>query len=458
MRTRRGAGPVAAVATAVVLALGMGGCAASDADQGGAGGDGLGVHLYGSDGNMSSAFGEAAVKQPLKDHADALAGMKGTTPLTRLTDDFKKRIRAVDPSLADYVYGAEAYDAVVIAGLAAETARTTDPTVIAKYINGVTASGTVCESVKACLGLIRDGRDIAYRGVSVRRSGFTDVGEPSTASYGTVSFDRSGHIDSGKTEYVGAGDEKNETKVPSPPPPGAKAPKVGTGLKIGGLLPHTGGLSFAGPALFAGARLGVNELNDAGGVLGQKVDWVDGDDGTSPTVAAATVDRFIAAGVDVIIGASASGVSLAVLPKVIAAGKLMISPSATSDALTKFDDHGLFFRTSPPDVLQARALTDIIFRDGTQRILIVARDDAYGAGLQHNVAEDLKSAGVKAANVKLFSYPAKDQYSDQEAAALFGPLIKAIKAFNPSGVLVISFEETAQIIKAMLDGGIKLHD
>jgi hypothetical protein len=60
--------------------------------------------------------------------------------------------------------------------------------------------------------------------------------------------------------------------------------------------------------------------------------------------------------------------------------------------------------------------------------------------------------------VKLLSYPAKDKYSDQEVAALFGPLIKAIKSFNPGGVLIIGFEESAQIIKAMLDGGIKLHD
>jgi ABC-type branched-subunit amino acid transport system substrate-binding protein len=364
-------------------------------------------------------------------------------------------MRSVDPNLVDFVYGGEAYDAVVIAALAAEIARTTEPTAMAKYVNGVTVSGTVCDTVLACLSLVHDGKDIAYRGISLRRSGFTDAGEPSTASYGTLNFGRDNHIDDGKTEYVGAGDEKTETKGPSPAPAGSRSPKV-PALKIGGLLPHTGGLAYAGPPLFAGARLAVNEINDAGGVLGQKVEWVDGDDGTSPQVAGATVDRFIASGVQVIVGAAASGISLAVLPKVVAAGRLMISPSATSDALTRADDRGLFFRTSPPDLLQAKALGDIIMRDGGQRILIVARDDAYGTGLQHNVDGDLKAAGIKAGNLRLLTYPAKDQYPDKDLKAMFAPIAKTIKSFNPDGVLVIGFDESALVIKAMLNAGIKL--
>src|SRR5262249_11347873 len=144
------------------------------------------------------------------------------------------------------------------------------------------------------------------------------------------------------------------------------------------------------------------------------------------------------------------------LPKVVAAGRLMISPSATSDALTKADDHGLFFRTSPPDLLQAKALGDIIMRDGLRRIVVIARDDAYGSGLERNVDADLKAAGFQATGIQLFTYPAKDKYSDQEAKAIFAPLAKSIKAFNPHGVLIIGFDESALVIKAMLDAGVQL--
>jgi ABC-type branched-subunit amino acid transport system substrate-binding protein len=450
MRARRSAGRVA-VATAVVgFLLGVVGCGkngpADTEDTGG-------VRLYGSDGNMSNSFAAG-----LKDHPGVLAGMKGTAPLTRLSEDFKRRLKTVDPSIVDYVYSAETYDAVAVASLAAETARTTEPTAIAKFVNGVTASGTVCETVKACLSLIHDGKDIAYRGVSIRRSGFTDAGEPSTASYGTLNFGRNNQLDDGKTEYVGAGSESSETKQPSPPPPSTKPVKSPQPLKLGGLLPHTGTLAGSGPAMFAAAHLALNDVDDAGGVLGQKVEWLDGDDGTSPQVANVTVDRFLANGVDVIIGASGSGITLSVLQKVVAAGRIMISPSATSDALTPAPDKGLFFRTAPPDTLQARALTDIIMRDGGQRLLIVARNNPYGTGLQKGVEANLKAAGAKGADIRLVTYPDNDQFTDKDVSAIFGPVAKAIKSFNPHGVLIIGYDESWMVVKAMLDAKIKLRD
>jgi ABC-type branched-subunit amino acid transport system substrate-binding protein len=448
MGARRGA-----VAATLAVLIAAAGCGSGDGQ-----GPGLaesangGVRLYGSDGNMSNSFGDG-----LKDAPGVLNGMKGTTPLTPLSEDFKRRVRAVDAGLADVIYAGEAYDAVVVPALAAEIAKTTEPTTVAKYVNGVTVDGTVCETVRACLELIHAGKNIQYRGVTLRRSGFTDVGEPSSASYGTLTFGRDNHIDDGKTEFVGAGDESAQTKQPSPSSSGKVKGSVAA-LKIGGLLPHTGSLAIAGPPMFAGARLAVREINAAGGILGQDVIWVDGDDGTSPNVAATTVDRFIDNGVQVIIGAGGSGVSLAVLPKVIAAGRLMISPSATSDALTKFDDHGLFFRTSPPDVLQAKALADIVMRDGSQKVLVVARDDSYGTGLQRNLLANLTTAGIRSGNVSQITYKAKDKYdAGADLPSIFAPVARSIRQFAPDAVVIIGFEESALVIKAMLTANVRLH-
>ena len=46
----------------------------------------------------------------------------------------------------------------------------------------------------------------------------------------------------------------------------------------------------------------------------------------------------------------------------------MISPSNTSAALSKADDAGFYFRTAPSDVLQARAIADMIMRDGVRKV------------------------------------------------------------------------------------------
>jgi ABC-type branched-subunit amino acid transport system substrate-binding protein len=227
-----------------------------------------------------------------------------------------------------------------------------------------------------------------------------------------------------------------------------------TPLKFGGLLPHTGALASAGPPIFAGARLAVQEINEAGGVLGQPVEWLDGDDGTSVQIAAATADRFIAAGVQVMIGPAASGVSAAVLPKAVAAGRILFSPSATSEALSQVDDKGLFFRTAPSDRLQARALADIVMRDGAAKVVIVAREDDYGNGLRSGVMTDLTSAGIKPGSVRLLSYKVKEKYDAADQNTVFKPLAKTIKQFAADAVVVIGFEESALLIKALKAEGV----
>jgi ABC-type branched-subunit amino acid transport system substrate-binding protein len=412
------------------------------------------VRLYGSDGNMINSFGEV-----FKDQPGLLNGMRGTTPLTPLAESFKSRLKSIDPSLTDYSYAGEGYDAVVIAALAAETARSTDAPQIAKYVTSVTtraADGVDCDTPKDCLDALRAGKDIAYRGFTLRRGGLTDRGEPSTAMYGTLSFSRGNRIDDGKTEYVAAGDDGTVAKDPAAPPAGAPRPPTRpvTPLKIGALLPHTGDLAIAGPPLFAAVQLAVREVNEAGGVLDEDVQYLDGDDGTDPKVASATVDKHIAAGVQVIIGAAASGISKAVMPKIVAAQRVMISPSATSDELSTLDDKGFFFRTSPPDTLQSKALADVIMRYGAQRVVLIARNDSYGIGLRDQVAAELKTAGIKADKIKIMQYEVRDEYKLDQ----FTGQAKDISGFNPDSVLVIGFSESANVIKALASTGMKFHD
>ena len=53
-----------------------------------------------------------------------LAGMRGTTPLVDLGDEFKDRLLETDPELKDFNYAAESYDATVIIALAVAKANT----------------------------------------------------------------------------------------------------------------------------------------------------------------------------------------------------------------------------------------------------------------------------------------------------------------------------------------------
>lgn len=408
------------------------------------------VRLYGSDGNMLNSFGDE-----FKDRANLLDGMKGTTPLTPLSPDFRSRLLAVDPKLGDYLYAGETYDAVVISALAAQLAGSTSPASIARQINGVTTRGRTCDVLPQCLALARSGIDIEYRGVSLRRGGFTDAGEPSTATYATLHFDDGGRVDDGKTEYVGAGNESATTrKVPPQAKPRSEGSGSGAPLKIGGLLPQTGDLALANPPLAAGAALAIKEINQAGGVLGQSVVWIDGDDGTNPRKARATVRSHIEAGVHVIIGAGASGISREVLPDVVNAGLVLFSPCNTDAGLSTIDDKGLYFRTAPSDILQGRALADVILRDGPNKIALVARKDSYGEGLQANVRTELERVGIPADRMKLLTYVPPDEPGAPPLDFTEGA--ETIKEFGADAVLVIGFGESAQVIKAIDQAGIQL--
>ncbi|MGI5524871.1 ABC transporter substrate-binding protein [Micromonospora sp. CA-259024] len=408
------------------------------------------VRLYGTDGNMLNSY-----PAELKERASLVDGMKGTTPLTPLPDDFKSRLRAVDPALTDYLYSAETYDAVVIAVLAAQLAGSTDPAAIAKQIVGVTNDGQRCEDPATCLALARNGQDIEYRSVSLTRAGFTDKGEPATASYATLTFDGQ-QINDGKTEFVGAGNE-SAASTKTPPKPKKQRPGANPDQKpliLGGLLPKTGDLAIAYPPMAAGATLAIKEINAAGGALGKPVTWIDGDDGTSPTVAKATVAKHVTDGVSVIIGAGGSGISREVLPDVVQAGKILFSPSNTDSGLTDVEDKGLYFRTAPPDSLQGRALADVILRDGSQKIVIVARKDSYGEGLQATVRDELEKAGIGGDRLKLMTY---EPPADAKAPPVdFGDGAKEIKSFGADAVLIIGFGESAQVIRGLADAGVQI--
>jgi ABC-type branched-subunit amino acid transport system substrate-binding protein len=345
---------------------------------------------------------------------------------------------------------------VVISALAAELAGTPDPEVVRGYVNGVTTGGEECTTVARCLSLAQDRRDLAYRGVSMPRGGFTDQGEPAAGTYATLHFGEDGFLDEDRTEFVGAGNPAATTSsAPPDPGPRPEGPEfLIDPLVFGGLLPETGALSFAYPPMIAGARLAIEEINDAGGVFGVDVEWVDGDDGTDPEVAKETLASHVDDGVHVIIGPAASDIAVQVLPDAVAAGRILFSPSNTAAALTDADSEGYYFRTAPSDQLQGAAVADIMLRDGVERIVIVARDDAYGVGLQANTRDALIGFGVPADDIQLLTYPLPEEAGGPVPG--LDQLVGDVRAAEPDGVLVIGFSEAAQVIQRMIDEGLQV--
>ena len=212
-------------------------------------------------------------------------------------------------------------------------------------------------------------------------------------------------------------------------------------LKIGSLLPETGSLAFLGPPEFAGVDLAVEEINAAGGVLGENIEHIRGDSGdTSSDIAQQTTDSHISAGVSAIVGAASSGVSFTVIDKIASAEIVHFSPANTSPDFTNYEDDGYYFRTAPSDTFQGAVLGQLMAKEGAKNAVFLNLDDAYGNGLAKYAAAAF--TGTSSTIV----------YNPQ--AAEFSADVAKAKAAKPDAIAIIGFDETAKIFTELIKQGI----
>lgn len=138
--------------------------------------------LYMTDGNM--------VDHSADFDAGLLKGSKGTIPGAHPNDDFQKAVKEIDSSVTDFTYTTETYDAIVLAALAAQKGGAADGATVQKNLMAVSGAtgGTECTTYKDCLALLKDGKEIQYRG-QTSIGAFNDAHDPSTASIGIYEYD-----------------------------------------------------------------------------------------------------------------------------------------------------------------------------------------------------------------------------------------------------------------------------
>ncbi|MCS6798086.1 MAG: ABC transporter substrate-binding protein [Myxococcota bacterium] len=216
-------------------------------------------------------------------------------------------------------------------------------------------------------------------------------------------------------------------------------------IRIGVITSLTGSLGSLGPAWVNAALLAEQEFNAAGGVLrGRKVEMLVADDGVDPTRGAEAARRLLDQGAVVILGAAASGVSLAVAEETFAAGVPQISCCSTSDTLTDAQPPGdrYFFRTVPPDRHQARVLADAARERFTCSALAVLYiDNAYGRPFGAAVAESFAEAGGTVAAQESFAEDQPDYEAEVAAVAMAlgstdRPCIALVGYPRPAGAIV----------------------
>jgi branched-chain amino acid transport system substrate-binding protein len=117
-----------------------------------------------------------------------LSGVNGIIEGAQPDAAFTARLKALDGSLTSLRYAPEAYDATVLAALAAATSGSTSGRAISQNLRDVSHVGIKCTSFAECLSVRAAGDDMDYDGPSGEID-FTSGGDPGRPHYGLHVFD-----------------------------------------------------------------------------------------------------------------------------------------------------------------------------------------------------------------------------------------------------------------------------
>lgn len=217
-------------------------------------------------------------------------------------------------------------------------------------------------------------------------------------------------------------------------------------IKLGVAGPITGPNAAFGAQLKNGVEQAVEDINAAGGILGQKITVSIGDDVSDPKQGVSVANKFVGDGVKFVVGHFNSGVTIPASEVYQENGMVVVTPSATNPKLTERKMWNVF-RTCGRDDQQGAVAADYIVKNlKGKKVAVVHDKTTYGQGLADETKKAMNAKGVKEALYEGVNTGEKD----------FSALVSKIKA---SGAEVVYWgglhTEGGLIVRQMRDQGVK---
>jgi branched-chain amino acid transport system substrate-binding protein len=188
----------------------------------------------------------------------------------------------------------------------------------------------------------------------------------------------------------------------------AAAP-AGEPVKIGFFMSVTGRDASFGEAALRGARLAIDDLNAAGGILGRPAQLVVEDNRSLPGESATAVKKLIGRDhVVALVGECASSRTLEAAPVAQAAGVPLVTPASTNPRVTAVGD--CVFRVCFADPFQGAVLATYAWKNlGLRRAaLLVDSSASYSVGLAEVFSKTFASLGGEVVATQKYSGGDKD--------------------------------------------------
>ncbi|WP_170766386.1 branched-chain amino acid ABC transporter substrate-binding protein [Ruegeria lacuscaerulensis] len=165
-------------------------------------------------------------------------------------------------------------------------------------------------------------------------------------------------------------------------------------IRIGTGAPLSGQYAWGGEQYRIGVDFALRKINENGGVLGEQVRLVLGDDAADPDQAVAVAKKFVSDDVVFVVGHWSSGASIPASKIYDEAGILMISPSATNTKLTDEGGPGIF-RICGRDDRQGAVVGDYMAKHWPEKRISILHDGgAYGQGLAEETKKRINELGL----------------------------------------------------------------
>jgi branched-chain amino acid transport system substrate-binding protein len=166
-------------------------------------------------------------------------------------------------------------------------------------------------------------------------------------------------------------------------------------IKLAVAGPITGANAAFGAQLTQGVQQAAEDINEAGGILGQKIEVELGDDVSDPKQGVSVANKFVGDGVKFVVGHFNSGVTIPASDVYAENGILFITPSATNPKIT---DRKLWdaFRTCGRDDQQGMLWAELA-RDKLKgkKIAVIHDKTTYGKGLADAALDNMHKFGIK---------------------------------------------------------------
>jgi len=229
----------------------------------------------------------------------------------------------------------------------------------------------------------------------------------------------------------------------------AQAPPI----KIGTFTPLSGHAAYYGEHIVIGAKLAIDEVNEKGGIMGRKVEFIAEDDKNIPAEAVSAAEKLITKDQVVALSASmGSSPVLAVMPKVNDAKVPMFVQTATSVLITQQSGIGgnpWTFKCNPNDPMMLTALAKfIVEKRSVKSISFIGEDTDFGRGIVKGLKDWMVPNGVKILS--------EDYVKAGETE--FTPLLTKVKGLKPDvlGLGVVGPTQIQSLVKQMLELGMKI--